>query len=54
MQYLHNTRIEFAKEELARGIVSIGELAERCGYSDIYAFSHAFKRATGVAPSEWH
>jgi len=53
MQYLFDTRIEYAKKELTQGTVKIGELTERCGFADIYTFSHAFKRATGVAPSEW-
>lgn len=53
MQYLADTRIEYAKNELTRGTLSISELAVRCGFADIYTFSHAFKRATGTAPSEW-
>ncbi len=53
MRYLSDVRIAFAKNELSRGAPNIGELAERCGFSDIYSFSHAFKRAVGVTPSDW-
>ena len=53
MQYLSDTRIEYAKNELTRGTLSISELAEQCGFADIYTFSHAFRRATGTSPSAW-
>jgi len=53
MQYLSDTRIEYAKNELTRGTLSISELAEQCGFADIYTFSHAFRRATGTSPSDW-
>ena len=53
MQYLSDTRINYAKNELVHGVISIGTLAEQCGFADIYSFSHAFKRATGFSPTEW-
>jgi AraC family transcriptional regulator of arabinose operon len=28
----------------------VGEIANRCGYTSIYGFSRAFKRAYGLSP----
>lgn len=53
MRYLQNVRMNYAKRELERGAYSIGEIAERCGYADVFSFSRSFKRVTGKAPSEW-
>lgn len=52
-QYISDIRINYAKNELVNGFLNISELAERCGYADVYTFSHAFKRKVGVAPSEY-
>jgi AraC-like DNA-binding protein len=52
--YTHKApEINYAKNELVHGVISIGTLAEQCGFADIYSFSHAFKRATGFSPTEW-
>ncbi len=42
-----------AKEELSRQHESIKEIAERLGYSETSAFHRAFKRWTGLTPSEY-
>lgn len=52
-QYLTHTRIENAKELLLTTSGSIGEIAEKIGYADIYGFSRAFKRNAGQSPSQW-
>lgn len=45
--------LERACEMLAERRLSISAIAERLGYSHIGAFSRAFKRRSGVAPSEY-
>ncbi len=53
MEYLRRTRMNFARAELERGHDCIGELAERCGYADVYSFSRSFRRVCGVPPTGW-
>lgn len=50
---LQTRRIEHACYLLNNSTSSITDIAVRCGFADIYTFSHAFKRAMGCAPSEW-
>ena len=52
-QLILSRRMENACHMLRNSAISVSEIALRCGYSDIYAFSHAFRRAFGVSPSEW-
>ncbi len=53
MKYLHNFRIKKAKAILQSDYVSIGQIAESVGYSNIYHFSKMFKQYTGMSPSEY-
>lgn len=56
LQYLTDKRMENAcrllsqKEQMH---LSIGEIAEMCGYNDIYYFSRIFKKHTGLSPTAW-
>jgi len=52
MQYLANWRMQVAATSLARGD-KIGSVAFEVGYDSEAAFSRAFKRLVGVAPSAW-
>ncbi len=52
-RYIILTRVEFAKTLLGSGYLSISEIAEKSGFSDIYYFSKLFKKEVGVSPSEW-
>ena len=47
------TRREIAMDRLARGTRSITEIAFLLGYSDLSHFTRAFRRWTGVTPSEF-
>ncbi len=49
--YKNNLRIKMACSLIKSGAYSISEISEILGFEDIYAFSHAFKKATGVTPS---
>lgn len=52
-RYLTLRRIEEAKTLLELQSLSVGEVAERCGFSDVYYFSKVFRRLTGTSPSRW-
>lgn len=52
-QYLILLRIRYAKQLLLNETCSIGEVAERCGYNNPFYFSNAFRRHTGMNPSEF-
>ena len=52
-RYLVSRRIERAKELLSVGGLSVSDIAEICGFSDVYYFSKVFKTETGVSPSRW-
>ena len=51
--YLSQLRMQTAAELLRSGNMRIGRIAERVGYEDPLAFSHAFKRVFGVSPREY-
>ena len=52
-QYISLIRMEKAKDLLSSGSCSVSEVAEMVGYSSIYYFSGAFRKAVGVSPSEF-
>lgn len=51
--YYKRRRLELAKEMLREGSMSVTEIAERLGYSSLYAFSRAFKEAHGTSPKQY-
>jgi AraC-like DNA-binding protein len=52
MHYLARWRMQLAATWLASNL-ALAEVAERVGYGSEAAFSRAFKRLVGVAPSAW-
>jgi LacI family transcriptional regulator len=54
---LHETlterRIRDAKRALRNNSHTVSEIADACGYSSVHYFSAAFRRVTGIAPSDW-
>ena len=52
--YLHERRMARARELLLAREMSIGEVAGSVGYANPSKFAAAFKRAHGVAPSDYH
>jgi AraC-like DNA-binding protein len=53
MHYLANWRMQVAAQELRNPGTSLTQIANTVGYESEAAFSRAFKRAFGSAPSTW-
>ena len=51
MEYLSQIRMERARDFLREGDLSIGQVAERCGFQSISSFQRTFKAYTGATPS---
>ena len=53
LEYRGGIRIDHAKELLKNSNFSISEIAESLGFSSLAYFSAAFKKSTGVSPTEY-
>lgn len=53
MEYFANCKIEKAKLMLREGTCNISEIAMALSYSSVYYFSRAFKKSTGMTPTEY-
>lgn len=53
LAYLQALRVEHAKELLEGSRLSLAQIVERIGYSDISAFRRLFARATGLSPAQY-
>ncbi len=53
VKYLTSVRMEKAKEYLKLTGDRIIEVAGKCGYKDVYYFSHSFKKYSGVSPKKY-
>jgi len=52
-QYLRQLRIKHACELLLRTVLSVGEIAEQCGYTSVRSFRKAFHCVVGQSPVEF-
>jgi AraC-like DNA-binding protein len=50
---LEQVRVEMAKNCLQAGELSLADIANFLAYNDQSAFTHAFKRVTGVSPAKY-
>ena len=53
MEYLLSCRMASAKRMLAGTQMGIGEIVERCGFSDNSNFSRTFKALNGMSPTDF-
>jgi len=53
MQYVGRIRIEKAKGMLIGDFISVTQIAEMSGFGSVYHFCKAFKKSTGLTPTEW-
>ena len=53
IRWLQELRMSHAKKLLAEHGHSIADIAAACGYSDIYSFSNAFRKAVGMPPTAY-
>lgn len=51
--YINDLRLEKAKYLLGNTKLSIQNISELVGYSDVFYFSKKMKTVTGLSPSEW-
>ena len=51
MEYLQSCRMANAKQMLAETDCSIGEIVEKCGFSDNSNFGRSFKSLSGMSPT---
>lgn len=52
-EFVVQSRINRARALLAERVFSVGEVAERLGYRDIYFFSRQFKKIAGCSPARY-
>ena len=53
MEHLQSCRMANAKQILAETDYSIGQIVEKCGFSDNSNFSRTFKRLNGMSPTDF-
>jgi len=53
-QYIIQMKMNYARDLLQTERYSIAQVAEQCGFRDVYFFSRQFKAHTGVSPSRYH
>lgn len=52
-KYLTSLKIEYAKKLISTNYLSISQISEMCGFSDIYYFCKVFKNETGTTPAKY-
>ena len=53
MKYLSDWRMTLARDRLLVQDTTLAEIADRVGYSSVYAFATAFRRHHGESPGRW-
>src|SRR3989339_338951 len=52
-KYVIEVRMEHAKNLLKQSPLKIVDVANQCGYNEVYYFSHSFKKYTGYSPKQY-
>lgn len=53
LKYIHQLRLNYAKELLRSGYYTVSQVAEKCGFENIQYFSLFIKKETGKTPSQF-
>lgn len=53
IKYSIQLKINYACDLLSSELYTVSQVAEICGYNDIYFFSHQFKEYVGISPTEF-
>ena len=53
IRYLNRIRVERAKEMLSSGMFALWEVADACGFQNVYYFNRVFKNHVGVPPGKY-
>ncbi len=53
VKYITQLRVEKAKELLITNRYKVSEIAEMCGFENVYYFSNVFKKQVGVSPKTY-
>ena len=52
-RYILQLKMNYACDLLRHGEHTVSEIADICGYSDVYTFSHGFKTEFGISPTDF-
>src|SRR5260370_3325834 len=52
-QWLARARLMYAPSLIIPNRAALAEIAETCGFCDVYHFSREFKRSVGISPAAW-
>ena len=53
MQYLADARFNECKILLRETSLNISQIAQRCGFENVYYFSNFFRKAAGISPLQY-
>ena len=53
VKYVTKMKIDYAKELLVDNRYTISQIAELCGFENVYYFSNVFKKIVGVSPNKY-
>lgn len=53
LEYLNEIRMHHGKNFLINSDCTINEIAEKCGFNNVYYFSNFFKKHTGMSPYDY-